>query len=472
MNAVQFLSMLSGRRHVVLGVFVASVAAAAGVTLMAPEEYTADAAVMLDVRSADQVVGGAFAGMLDPTYRATQLDLITSERVVGRVIEMRGLANDGRLRTAWLEAGDGAGDYGAWLTAVVQKKLSVQPSRGSNIIGIGYSAGSAAEAAEMANLFVQAYIDTTLELRLEPIRRYQSFFDEQVRDLRVALETAQSRLSDYQKDHGLLAADEKQDIENMELVAKLSGQLVQMQAVRSESEGRRQQARANISQLNEVLNDPVVSALNTELAREETRSQELKARLGDRHPQLIEQTARVNELRARLATATAQVSGSIAVNTRVSEARLADAAAALAAQRDRVLKLKAVREQAAILQRDVDIAQRAYDTMQQRAIQSRVEGQNTTTNISVVKQATPPMKPSSPRVVRNLAIGLLAGIGLGVVFGWLLEFLDRRLRSVEDVSELRLPLIVSLPAKPSRASLAAPMETRLLAGLPPPARPA
>jgi chain length determinant protein EpsF len=469
MNVVQFLSVLSGRRRIALAVVATSVAAASGVTLLMPEEYTASATVMLDVRSPEQVMGGAFTGMLDPTYRATQLDLISSERVVGRVIESRGLARDDRLRGVWLKTGNGGGDFNSWLTEAVQRKIALQPARSSNVIGIGYSASTPTEAADMANAFVRAYIDTALEVRVEPIRRYESFFEESLRDLRVALETAQSRLSSYQNEHGLIATDEKQDVENMELVTKLTGQVAQMQALRSETEGRRQQARSNASQLNEVLTDPVVSSLNTELAREESRGQELRARFGDRHPQLVEQNARIAEMRSRLATATAQVSGSIAANSRVTETRLADASAALAAQRDRVLRLKVIREQAAILQRDVDSAQRAYDAMQQRAIQSRIEGQNTTAHISVLKQATPPMYPSSPKWLRNIAIGLAAGIALGLGSAWALEFIDRRLRTSDDVNELRLPLIVLLPAASARPPRVIPhMEQRLLAGLPPP----
>ena len=471
MNVLQFLSILAGRRRVALGALAATVLGAAGFTLMTPKQYTATAAVILDVRSPEQVVVGAFTGMLDPSYRATQLDLISSERVVRRVIESRGLATDGELRAAWLEAGDGAGDFGAWLTEVVARKLEVEPSRGSNIIGISYSMQSPQEAADMANAFVRAYMETSLEMRLEPIRSYETFFDERVRELRTTLEAAQSRLSSYQNEHGLVASDEKQDVENMQMFAQLSTQVVQMQAARAESEGRQKQSRTNVNQLNEVLSDPLVSTLNTELAREETRGQELRARLGDRHPQLIEQNARISELKSRLSAATAQVSGSMAVNSRVSEARLDDATAALKAQRDRVLRLKALREQASILQRDVDNAQRAYDAMQQRAIQSRIEGQNTHTNISVLKQATPPMRPSSPRVLRNLGIGLLAGLALGVGGAWALELLDRRLRSPDDVNELRLPLIASLSAAPARVARGAPaMEQRLLAGLPPPAR--
>ena len=81
------------------------------------------------------------------------------------------------------------------------------------------------------------------------------------------------------------------------------------------------------------------------------------------------------------------------------------------------------------------------------------------------------MAPASPRVLRMLAIGLLGGIGLGVGLAWLLELLDRRLRTSDDVSELRLPLIASLPVAPTRlARSAPPMEQRLLAGLPPPSR--
>lgn len=66
----------------------------------------------------------------------------------------------------------------------------------------------------------------------------------------------------------------------------------------------------------------------------------------------------------------------------------------------------------------------------------------------VVQQAAVPTSPSSPRVKRNAAIGLVAGIlvGLGLVF--LLDLFDRRIKSPETLERLYgLPAMTTVPLR-------------------------
>ena len=96
-----------------------------------------------------------------------------------------------------------------------------------------------------------AYTDTTLDLRVEPAKLYNSFFDERAKALRDALEQAQSRLSAYQREKGIIVNDERLDVENARL-SELSTQLVALQAVAEES--------ANLTRFN-ILNQSGLAAL-------------------------------------------------------------------------------------------------------------------------------------------------------------------------------------------------------------------
>ena len=59
-----------------------------------------------------------------------------------------------------------------------------------------------------------------------------------------------------------------------------------------------------------------------------------------------------------------------------------------------------------------------------------------TITAEIVEEAVPPVRPSSPKTVRNAVAGLLAGILLGVLFALGREVLDTRVRSREDVERL------------------------------------
>lgn len=158
----------------------------------------------------------------------------------------------------------------------------------------------------------------------------------------------------------------------------------------------------------------------------------------------------------------------------MNQSRLAQVRSELAAQRAKVLQLNSLRDEAAVLQRDVQNAQRAYDTMTQRATQSSVESQNTQTNISVIKQATAPAAASSPNVRRNALAALFVGVLLAVGVALGREVLDRRLRTTADVlTELKQPLLVVLPVAHSALEGKEPLRVRMikarvLTGLPRP----
>jgi succinoglycan biosynthesis transport protein ExoP len=476
MTLQQFLFILRARWASALLVLLVTVGAAIGASLMLPKQYTAASAVMLDMRSPDPIAGFVMGGAMGPAYMATQVDLIGSERVARQAIKTLGLATSADTRSQWLEATQGKGDFESWLADLLLRQMDVKPSRESSVITISYTSPDGRFAAALANAFMQAYIDTTLELRVDPARQYNAFFDERAKQLRDELETAQNALSAYQKQKGLIATDERLDIENARL-SELSSQLVMLQSMAAESSGRQAQANNRPEQMAEVLNNSVVASLSADLAREEIRMKELGSRLGDSHPQVVEQRARLAELKSRIDTATTRASGSVSVNANVSQARVAQVRAALDAQRSKVLQLKSLRDDAAVLQRDVENAQRAYAGMQQRVSQANVESQNTLTNVSVIKRASEPHAPSSPNMRRNALVGVFIGTLLAVAFAMLRELLDRRLRTAADVTaELRQQLLVMLPVAEHARKKAAPetsrvsqVKARVLTGLPRPA---
>lgn len=64
----------------------------------------------------------------------------------------------------------------------------------------------------------------------------------------------------------------------------------------------------------------------------------------------------------------------------------------------------------------------------------------------LVQKAEPPSEPSSPSTTRNVAFGIILGALLGFGLAALLERIDRRVRSVEEMEELYdLPLIGRIP---------------------------
>jgi polysaccharide biosynthesis transport protein len=451
MTLKHFIAILRARWVIACSALVLVFITALVVSLLLPSRYTAAGKILIDPRSADPVNGMMFNGQVTPSYIGTQVDVLTSERVARRVIRLTRLDESPQFRAQWVEASKGQGDFQAWAADLMSQNLSVRQTRDSNVVELSYQAADPQFAALVANAFMQAYIDITLEMRVEPAKRYAQMFSEQSKELREKLEQAQSRLSMFQQEKKLMATDERLDIENARL-SDLSNQLVMMQAAAFDSASRTAQAAESGDRIQEVLNHPVVVTLKSEIARAEGNLKEMQARFGDAYPQVQEARANVNELRARLDAEIRRVTSSVGLNNRVNKSREVQIRASLEAQRQKVLALKAVRDEASVLSKDVENAQRAYDSLIAKLNQTALETQANQTNISVLQQASPPLKASFPKLWVNLALALILGSLLAGGTAFALEMADPRLRTTEPVLGLRV-----LANIPDGAALPAPV---------------
>lgn len=470
MNASQFLAVLRARWRVLLLVLGATVAATLALSLLLPKQYTASVSAVVDVKPDPVSAMMMVSGQTSPALMATQVDIIESERVATRVVRNLKLADNATVQAQWRDATGGVGSIEQWLAQSMQRALDVQPSRESSVITISYRAPDPRFAAGVANAFMDAYLQTALELRTDPARTYSGFFDARTKEARTQLERAQSRLSAFQQSNGIIASDERLDVENARL-NDLSSQLVVLQALAAESGSRQVQAAGGQAErMQEVLNNPLISQLKADIGRSEAKLRELGVRYGDAHPLVQETRANLAELRSKLEVETRRVTGSVGVTATINRAREAQLRADLEAQRAKVLKMKAVRDEGLVIQREVENAQKAYDTIVGRFNQTTLESQTTQSNVNVLSRATPPLEPSSPRVVLNTVLALFVGTLLAVGTAMGLELLDRRVRTADDASlALGLPVLGVLPRPGARLlglRRPSPFQQRLMAPAP------
>jgi chain length determinant protein EpsF len=411
-----------------------------------PPRYTATASILIDSKP-DPLTQMIYGGANGPGVMSTQVDVIQSDRVGLRVVRDLKLADNPQVRGQWQAETRGQGSIEAWLSDTLRRGVDVVPaSVGSNILNLSYKGGDPRFAAALANAWAKAYIDTSLELRTDPAKQYSAFFDTRSKEARDRLEQAQAKLTAFQRQKGIIATDDRLDIETARL-NELSSQLVGLQAVTSESGSRQTQASGESAErMQEVLNNGLISGLKADIARNEAKLQELNARLGVNHPQVVELKANLAELRSRMTAEINRVTGGVKVSNTINRQREAELRASLDAQRAQVLRLRAVRDESAVLLRDVDSAQRAYDAVLSRLTASSLESQSTQSSVYVLSDATVPIGPSSPKTGLAVLVAALGGLMLGVLAILAFELVDRRLRVSEDVTEaLGLPIIGVMP---------------------------
>ena len=467
MNLYQFLSALRARASLFAFLLLVTVLVATLVSLLLPKIYTATVSLLLDAKE-EQSLSTALRPLVSSQERAsylqTQLDIITSEKVARRVVDDLKLAQRAVSANARADVAKQGGSIEDKLVEILMQDLKVDTSQ-SSVIRLSFSSREAPYSAEVANAFAKAYIDTMLELRVEPAQKAAAWFDEQLKSLRANLEDAQAKLTDYHQRRGIVAADERLDVENTRL-AGLSDQVVRAQEQTFEWKSREDQARESLSQgrspanLQEVMDNPFIQKLKGDVMHGETKLRELSAHYGPNYPQYQRQVEENESLREKLDAEMKTFVAGIQSSARQSRQREAGSRRAMAAQSARVLGLKENRNELTVLRRNVESAERAYDTAMQRSVVSLVDSRANQTNVMVLNPASVPRKHSSPKIPLNIALSVVVGTILGIVMVMLLEALDRRVRSRSDL-ELDVPLLAVLnQPRPAGRRLGLPDRSR------------
>ncbi len=428
-----------------IGVFTGVVVIGVVISLLMPKLYTSSATVVVDTKS-DPLTTAVYSAQSSTAYIATQVDIISSERVADRVVKTLELDKSPDFIAAWKDSTNGKGDIVVWIGAIMQKVVAVTPSRDSSVVDISVTWTDPKTAAVLANAFAQAYIDTNIELKVDPAKQYATWFNERSRALRADLEAKQKRLSDFQAETGLMATtDGRFDIENARL-NELSTQLLTIQALRQDSQSRQRQAGGDSNSMAEVLQSPFIASLKADLSRAEAKLQDIATNLGKNHPDYRTTAAEVATLRERIEAETAKITASFGSTTQVNLRRESDIRAALEAQKKRMLDLTHERDQVSVLQNDVVTAQRNLDAVTQRLAQSSLESQTQQTDVLLLTTAVEPLRRSSPKYMLNLLVSMFLGGVLGVSAVLLRELTDRRVRYYQDLPELLgVPLFARIP---------------------------
>lgn len=293
MSLRQILLILRLRWLIVLGTLLATVALALGISLLLPKQYTAETSLLLDIKT-DPLVATLARDFATPSYIATQTEILQNERVATRVVKMLGLAQNAKAVEQWREETEGRIPLDTYFGSLLQKGLKIEPGRGSSLLTLSFTGTDAKFAAAGANAFARAYLDTLVELKVDPVSEYAKFYEERQKQVRTELQGAQERLSAFQQKRGIVVTNERMDQEITRLNS-LETALGAALTEQADTSSRRTAAGSDASP--DVISSPAVQSLKSELARAQLQLTEVAGKFGSSHPQRIEIEARVAELR-------------------------------------------------------------------------------------------------------------------------------------------------------------------------------
>ena len=326
--------------------------------------------------------------------------------------------------------------------------VSVSPVPMTSLADIIVTHPDRVVAAKLANAHAETFVAMDVESKAASLSDAQSLFRQQLEEVKGKLETSRAKLTDYQREHGILSLPKDNTTITRESLQQLNQLLTVAQGERIVAEANYRSAQERSPEdLARSLPDGVLQKLRGDLLERRARYEGNLREYGPNHPDMATLRSRIQSLEERLSAAALQAREQLRAVFEVATAKEAELRTNFerlsheASQEDRELI------QLLILQRDVESNQQLYTTLLQQVKESDlIPGADHWKNVKLVDRAIVPTVASFPRTSRNLELGLLLGFLIGAVGCVVLERLDTRLHTPDQVMErLQLPTYGVVP---------------------------
>ena len=324
------------------------------------------------------------------------------------------------------------------LAGIIRGGLSIKPVAETKIVRITYNDKNPLMAKLVANAVVAAYMEEILEIKLSTTNYSLQWMTSKANEERAKLEEAEVTLQKYMRANDLVTVENKLAIYPQRL-SEFSSQLSQAQAARQELEalyGQIQKA-GNLSSALEgisvIADNPVLKDLRVRIYKAQQNIKELSKKYGQKHPVMIKAKDELFILNREKKAELQRVVDSIKNSYSLALQKERNIARLLATTKTELLNLNEKFIQYSIMKREVDTNRVLYDALTSSIKKESVTEQSQSVNVWIVKNATTPGAPSHPNKKRSLAIGLLFGLCGGIGLAFFVEYLDNTVKNEKQL---------------------------------------
>ena len=315
--------------------------------------------------------------------------------------------------------------------------------KGTNIIRVAYQDIDPVRGRDLVNMLAAVYLERSISMKTEEARKSVEFIEQQLTEVRTFLDSAEQSLETFKRDTGIVRLDTEAEA--------LIEQLTAVEKERSAVSLRRRQVDFALETLRQaiaqgqgyapsvLLDDPVVAALSQKLAELEIAKRGLMVEVTEAHP-----SARA--LRDQLRQTQSKLLATYDSTRRSLTVRLETLSADMSRYETGLKRLPKAEQQLARLTRLATVNADIYTFLLQKHEEARIARAATISNISVIDPAITPQRPVKPNKKKNLLLGLIVGLMLGVGLAFFQEYLDDTIKDADTAKRiLGLPVLSVIP---------------------------
>jgi capsular exopolysaccharide synthesis family protein len=463
-NLAEYVGML--RRHWKLAAVCCLLGlAGAGIHYaITPKAYQATTTIQIERRNLTPLGNGQnpwLENYWNMEFYPTQYELLQSRGLAERVVKSLDLMEDptfnpgaGRERGGAAKGSAGASAEGdeavlGTLADQIRGGLSVEPVRSTQLVQVSFRASSPEFAAKAANAFAEAYIDMGVEDRFATAGKASTFLSSQIETLKQEIQDKETQLQAFSRRSDIVSMDPASNV-TLKRLEGLNGQYIDAKKLRIEREAEYHESiNGPKGSMSDTLSSGVVSDQRAQLLKlERDYDTRLKTYKPD-FPDMVALKAEIEKTRQHLSQIVGEQVDKVRNNT------LAGYQTALRQEQElegelNNLKRQAIDQNSAAveytnLKVEIKTRRDLLDELLRKQSETEVAVRLQDTrqsNIRIIDKALVPGGPFQPSLRKDVSYGLVLGLLFGVSCIVLFEFLDRTVKSPEEIErKLGLPML-------------------------------
>ena len=439
-----YFFILFKRRWTVASFFIIVVTSVIFWSLVQTPIYRAETVIQIDsdapnIVSFKEVVAlGTQNYYSSRIYYETQFYIIKSRSIAQKVIDRLGLKNKPPFSTEKDP-----------VQALIDR-IEVDPIKTSQLVKVSIFHRDRKLAALICDTLADVYMFENIQRKLDANKGAIEWLKDEQNQLKDRVKESEQNLHNFMLASNIASFEERQNIIYQKL-QDLSKSLTDSQRERIASEALYNQAQSlfnagKAQELQEVIQNRLVSDLKNERVMAEKKYAELSAKYKPDHPEMQKLDNQIAELNKKIDEEINNIMGGIRSDYLVKVDK--EEALTLAVEQAKIeaLDLNKLEIDYKVLKRNAESDSKLFEELNKRSKETQVTESLRANNIRVIDRAKVPDLPVKPKRRTNAMLAAVLGLIGGIGLAFLLEYMDTTIKTQYDVEQLGLPFLGVIPS--------------------------
>jgi exopolysaccharide transport family protein len=431
--------------------------------------YTATSTVFIDPRRGSVAdTGGQTQPVSSVTDDATvesQVLLIQSVAILQRVVDRLKLTQDAEfiptpglldpIKKLFATRGPGDGASPEQIArdnavGILQKRLKVTRQGATFLIDINVSSEHPKKAATIANAIADAYFMEQVHSKYDATKIAADWLDKQIAELKSRVLASDKAVEEFRAANNLTVS---QGVTvNDQQITDLNNKLIDARAETAQARAKLEhvqkiaQSGGDTGAFDDALSSDVIAHLRSQYAEIAKNYADLSSRYGPRHPQVANVRAQLRDTQRLINEEVKRILEGTRNAYEVAKSREASLQRSLDAVQGVSTDAGPAQVRLRELQREAEANRTIYESFLARYKETSARETLEMADSRIVTRADIPIVPSFPKKLLILGLAGLLGFGFGCMLALLVDYLDRRVKTLEQAEAISgLPAIAAIP---------------------------